>query len=415
MFNFLFSQLYPFFGRVVFFFLCLVSALFAAGIHFQWIKNSKGKQFRFCGKIDCDQMEEGEQYSEYLVERNPRSYMSMRDYINQLCQSQEPVERNSSEYMSMRDYRNQWMSSPYGSVYNHSWGNHTNSSWEPRPPQNAPPELPFYASTPQSPQPPQSIPPFEQAILDLTRIMDDFMAENKEINAHSDQRIVTVDDNLNKKIDGLKNDFEHKWDYLQDSIENHINQQQCLEEKCLIDTMVEKHSEQQLQEEMIEDFVEVVEGLSESSNIGVTFWPWKKEEQISALITEEGSGIEAGKEPQKLTLQPIPMKLNPTATAQATKNPLPVAPSTDQVYILPSPAAQSTPKTPTLKATQFALLGLSNFKRLVAFVQNFSTTSKTQAVAYIAWHSCWFGCRFGFGAPKPGISKLHQFQQPPKA
>ena len=35
---------------------------FAAGIHFQWIKNSEGKQFRFCGKIDCDQMEhlEGE-------------------------------------------------------------------------------------------------------------------------------------------------------------------------------------------------------------------------------------------------------------------------------------------------------------------------------------------------------------------
>ena len=56
---------------------------------------------------------------------------------------------------------------------------------------------------------------------------------------------------------------------------------------------------------MIEDFVEVVEGLSESSNIGVTFLPWKKEEQISALIIEEGSGIEAGKEPQKNVLQPI--------------------------------------------------------------------------------------------------------------
>ena len=117
------------------------------------------------------------------------------------------------------------------------------------------------------------------------------MAENKEINAYSNQRIVTVEDNLNKKIDGLKNDFEHKWDNLQDSIENHINQQQCPEEECLSDTMVEKHSEQQLQEEMIEEFVEVVEGLSESSS------------------------------------------------------PLPVAPSIDQVYILPSPAAQSTPKT----------------------------------------------------------------------
>ena len=221
-------------------------------------------------------MEQG-QYGQHVAGGNPSSYMSMRDYINQSWQSQQPVERNPSEYRSMRDYRNQWMSSPYGSAYNHSWGNHINSSWEPRPPQNAPPEPPSYASTPQSPQPPQSILPFEQAILDLTRIVDDFVAENKEINAHSNQRIVTVEDNLNKKIDGLKNDFEHKWDNLQNSIENHINQQQCPEEECLSDTMVEKHSEQQLQEEMIEDFVEVVEGLFESSNSGVTFWPWKKE------------------------------------------------------------------------------------------------------------------------------------------
>ena len=32
--------------------------------------------------LNFDQMEEGEQYSEYSVERNPRAYMSMRDYRN---------------------------------------------------------------------------------------------------------------------------------------------------------------------------------------------------------------------------------------------------------------------------------------------------------------------------------------------
>ena len=57
--------------------------------------------------------------------------------------------------------------------------------------------------------------------------MHDFVAEHKGINAHSNQRIVTVEDNLNKKLDGLKNDFDHKWDNLQDSIENLIDQQQC--------------------------------------------------------------------------------------------------------------------------------------------------------------------------------------------
>ena len=71
------------------------------------------------------------------------------------------------------------------------------------------------------------------------------MAEQKRINAHLNQRIVTVEDNLNKKLNGLKNDFEHKWDNLQDSIENLIDQQQCpLEGGCLTDTMVEEQCQQ---------------------------------------------------------------------------------------------------------------------------------------------------------------------------
>ena len=86
------------------------------------------------------------------------------------------------------------------------------------------------------------------------------------------------------------------------------------------------------------------------------------------------------------------MNLNPTATAQATKSPLPVAPSTDQTYILP--AAQSQHKeAPTTKATSIALPVLQKFKKLVATVRAFATTSKIQAAAYIAWHSGWFGCR----------------------
>ena len=57
--------------------------------------------------LNCDQMEEGEQYSEYLVERNPRAYMSMRDYRNLPWQRQQPMERNPNEYRSMSDYRKQ--------------------------------------------------------------------------------------------------------------------------------------------------------------------------------------------------------------------------------------------------------------------------------------------------------------------
>ena len=81
------------------------------------------------------------------------------------------------------------------------------------------------------------------------------MAEQKGINAHPNQRIVTVEDNLNKKLDGLKNDFEHKWDNLQDSIENLIDQQQCPpEEECRSDTMAEEQCQQQPHQGLIKDF-----------------------------------------------------------------------------------------------------------------------------------------------------------------
>ena len=146
-----------------------------------------------------------------------------------------------------------------------------------------------------------------------------------------------------------------------------------------------------------------LEAPEELQDAPVTFWPWKQEEHINALIIEEGSGIESRKEPQKLTLQLISLKLNPTATAQATKNPLQVPPSADLVYIQPPPAAKSKPAAPAPKGkSNPPLVAMqNNFRRLVASVHAFATTSKTMATAYIAWHSGWFGCGFGFGTPGP--------------
>ena len=130
--------------------------------------------------------------------------------------------------------------------------------------------------------------------------------------------------------------------------------------------------------------------------------PVEAPEELPTGEAGGGRGKEVGEEPQEPILQPIPMNLNPTATAQATKSPLPIAPSTDQIYILPSPASQSQPKTPeapTKKATP-SLPMLKNFKRFVAIVQNFATTSKKMAAAHTVWHSGWFGCHFRFGAPE---------------
>ena len=405
---------------------------------------------------------------EYGQEGNPRAYMTMRDYRNLPYQwgIQQPVGRNPNPPRSMREYRDQWISGPVYSV-------------------------------------PSTYPPPLQAMFDLNRIMDDYVEANKKIRAHS---IVTVEDNLNKKIDGLKDDFEPKWDNLQDSIEDLVNLQLCppeeecqsgtrveeqrevtvqanqetetvesslnnesdgfqskidqnldilqesisklaqqpdqeeenleeesQEEESLTETVLVEQTQLKPQEELEVESLEAPEELQDAPESSVNFWPWTKEEEITALLTEKSSGHEGTQEP---IIQPnpqaIPIDLDHTATAQDTKYPLPVAPLGDQVYILPTPAANSNPAAPapkgksnplpaappesvfilsmpaaqpkpqasTTKATP-SMLVLKNFRRLVASVHTFATTSNKMANAYIAWHSGWYWCGFGFGTPGP--------------
>ena len=403
----------------------------------------------------------GKQYGQ---EGNPRAYMTMRDYRNLPYQwgIQQPVGSNPNPPRSMKEYRDQWISGPVYSV----------PSTYPPPLQYDYPEPPFYTSPPQSPQSPQplqSIHPLEQAMLDLNRIMDDYVEANKKIKAHS---IVNVEDNSNKKIDGLKDDFEHKWDNLHGSSEDLIDLQLCPpEEECQSGTRVEEQrvvtvqanqetetvdsslnkeldglqseidqkldilqesisklaqqpdqEEENLEEESQEEEsltetvlveqtqlqpqeeleVESLKSPEDLQDASVIFWPWKQEEQISALITEKSSGHEGTQEP---IIQPnpqaIPIDLDTIANAKTTYNPLPAAPSTDQVYILPASQSQhKTPAAPKAKSNT-SLHAMQNIRRLVASVHTFATTSKKMANAYIAWHSGWFGCGFGFGTPGP--------------
>ena len=393
------------------------------------------------------------------VERNPSEHMSMRDYRNLELKNQQPVGRNPNPNMSLREYRDKWMSAP---VY------HVPSTYPP-PPQYDYPEPPFYASTPQSPQspqPPQSIHPLvEQAILDLTRKVNDYVEENKKVRARS---IVTVEDKLNKKIDGLKDDFEHKRDNLQDSIGDLIEHQQppplslveqailnlskqvdnfiednkvvnvqtireietvknslnkrtdglqseidqkldiqqesilklvpqfvhqeeknleeeSQEEECLTGTILGEQVQLQPQEELEVELVRAPEDLQETT---VNFWPWTNEEQNTALLTEKSSGHEGTQEPIiQPNLQAIPIDLDHNATAQPKNNPTANAKTTYSplpVYILPTPAENPKPATSAPKGKSNPLHAMQNIKRLVASVHTFATTSKKMANAYIA-------------------------------
>ena len=371
----------------------------------------------------------GEQYSQ---EGNPRAYMTMRDYRNlpYQWQNQQPWERNPNPPRSMREYRDQWMSAPVYSV----------PSTYPPPPQDDHPEPPFYASTPQSPQSPQP-PPLslvEQAILNLSNQVDNFIEDNRVVNVQAIREVETVKSSLNKRTDGLQSELELKLDNLQCSILKLAQQldhleEESQEEECLTETVLVEQAQLQPQEELK---VESLKAPEELQDAPVNFWPWTNEEQNTALLIEESCGHETGEEPQEPNLQPIPLLLTeeaveehkenifplppadsvyilplpapqsqpktPTANAQATNNPLPVAPSDDQVYILPTPAEKSKPAAPAPKGkSNPSLHAMQNFKELVAIAQIFSTTSKKMATAYIAWYSGWFWCGFGFGASEP--------------
>ena len=118
-----------------------------------------------------------------------------------------------------------------------------------------------------------------------------------------------MESSLNHKLDVLQSDLDQKIDILQYSISRLTNQhvhqeEESLGKEYLSDTMVEEQCQQL---------------VFESSYIGAVVCPWKKKEVISPMLTEEGSGKEVGEEPKKLILQPIPIKLNPSALPKPPK------------------------------------------------------------------------------------------------
>ena len=248
---------------------------------------------------------EGEQYSQYPIEGNSRGYMSMRDYRNLPWQNQQPWERNPNPSRSMRNYRDQWMSAPSYMV----------------PPQ--------YASLSQ-PQPPKPISPVEQAILDLTKLVGDVVEEQNKFNAQLSQKIYTVENPLEQKLDGFQSEVGQEFDILQQSISH--QEEENLEEECLTDTILgeEAQLQLQLQEGLNEEPAEDLEELQDAPQLCVIYGSWKKEKEILPLLSEESNQKEAGEEPQKSTDQP-------------QNSPLPV-------YILPTPAANPKPAAPAPKA-----------------------------------------------------------------
>ena len=122
----------------------------------------------------------------------------------------------------------------------------------------APPASPHFASTPQPQQPPTSS-PVEQAILNLSKLVDNFIEEQRTMDVQANKEIDIVESSLNKELDEFQSEIDENFDILQ-----------------------------QVQEELMQEPIEASEELPVEEAGG-------------------GRGKEAGEEPQKLIPQPIPI------------------------------------------------------------------------------------------------------------
>ena len=71
---------------------------------------------------------------------------------------------------------------PYSNTYNLNWKNHPNFSWKPNPLAYVPPGVRQKCGSSSQPQPPPSSSPIKQAILNLSKVVGNFVEEQKVVN-----------------------------------------------------------------------------------------------------------------------------------------------------------------------------------------------------------------------------------------
>ncbi|RVW75781.1 Retrovirus-related Pol polyprotein from transposon 412 [Vitis vinifera] len=89
----------------------------------------------------------------------------------------------------------------------------------------------------------------------------------------------------------------------------HPEEEEGLEEVCLINTLVEEHCDKNLQESLNESLEMFEEGLPEPSDVLAIMSPWRRREEILPLFNKEDSQEATVEDPPKLVLKPLPVDL----------------------------------------------------------------------------------------------------------
>ena len=172
-------------------------------------------------ELEGKQLHEVQAVTDNTTQPNPcTNFQSPAHPIEQCFMTPAVKDLMSECAHTVGQFKPQQPNAPYGNTYNPNWRNHPNLAWRPNPPAYVPPGAkPQFGSPSQSQQSPSSS-PVEQAILNLSKVVGNFVEEQKGTNVQLAQRIDTVESTLNKKIDGLESNLNQKIDNLQYSITN---------------------------------------------------------------------------------------------------------------------------------------------------------------------------------------------------
>ncbi|RVW12126.1 Retrovirus-related Pol polyprotein from transposon opus [Vitis vinifera] len=98
-------------------------------------------------------------------------------------------------------------------------------------------------------------------------------------------------------------------------------------EVCIIDTLVEEHCDQNMQDELNESLEDLEEGLSETADVLATLQGWRRKEEILPLFNKEEGQDDVTEEFPKLNLKPLPMELKYTYLEENNQCPVVISSS----------------------------------------------------------------------------------------
>ena len=150
-----------------------------------------------------DEMEMKNQHNMHSVNELSASQPSCYNY-----QSNGHYGENSQEDVQILNQVRPPMNVPFGNSYSHNWTNYSNIPGKPKPPAYIPPaEKQQFSSTSTAQQMSPLSSPFEQTILNLSKVVGTFVEEQKVLNVQTSQKIEAVESSLSRKLDNMHSEI----------------------------------------------------------------------------------------------------------------------------------------------------------------------------------------------------------------